>query len=211
MVKKMINDESRDIEDLKSIEDMFNDENLDWHQELKYPQFYKDFEDTSQKLLKIINTKFDPYIKETILKMSFVHAFTAMETFFFNALIVLLRQHPECIDKILNILPHFRNSRKNTNVKNHHLTKMIIKEIAYESYQNPKKISAVYAILGIKTENYDKLSEYLEMRNDIDHRNGRNKSGKKIKFSRRRLIDCMKEIKFFVDHVERKIQELNKK
>jgi len=200
--------ENCELEDVKLIEEMFNNEISDFYQELNYPQFYKDFEVTSQKLLEIIQTKFDLSIKETILKMSLVHAFTAMETFFFNALIVLLRQHPEYIYKTLTCLGC---SRKDIDVNNQHLTKIIIQEMAWKSYQKPEKISEIYAIIGIQTENYAELSEYLQIRNDIVHRNGKNKSGKKIKFSRRRLIDCMKEIRFFVDHVEREIQKLNMK
>lgn len=194
--------ENCELEDIKLIEEMFSDEIFDFYQELNYPQFYKDFEATSQKLLEIIQTKFDLSIKETILKMCFVHAFTAMEIFFFNALIMLLRRNPEQIDKI-------KIKEKTTDAENHHSKKMIMTKIAEKSY--PKTISKILAIFGIQTENYDKLLKYREIRNDIVHRNGKNKSGKKIKFSRRRLIDCMKEIRFFVDHVEREIQKLNMK
>ncbi|HQN73497.1 MAG TPA: hypothetical protein PLB16_08785 [bacterium] len=208
MLKEKCVYEGWELEDIKLIEEMFNDENLDLYQELKYPQFYKDFVETSQKLLEIVETKFNPSIKETILKMSLVHAFTAMETFFFNALIVILRHCPEHINEILS---HLSISRKHANANNYHLTKIIIEKIAKKSTQNPEKISKIYAILGVQTENNVELSDYMKIRNDIVHRNGRNESGKRIKFSRRKLVNCLKEMRFFVDHAEREIRKLNKK
>lgn len=203
-MKKNLFKENLWDEDFYLVERALNDDDLDAYDQLKYHDFYEKFVESSKILLKIIETNFDPDINDTILKMAFVYSVTTMESYFKKALLFISQQKPEFSQDVLKEL----NARKPHKSLANNLTseEKVFQIINKRPLQNPKKISKLFSILGIETEKYaglyelDELNEYIKLRHGITHRD------EELEEGRKKLIDLVKRIRFFVGQINSEIE-----
>jgi len=184
------------------------EEEYRWLHEQEYSFPYAAFCATIKEIEIILSSHINPTVTDTMYKMAHVHAVIALETYLgdtLNRLVMGKEQY------FLNAAKNIKDIKKkklepheilgNKNI----VEQMILEKLSNLSYQRAKKAMETYKnCLGFScTHDLAHLEDIADTRNDIVHRNGKDKSGTHITPNLMQLKSTISEIESFVHYLDK--------
>jgi len=149
------------------------------------------------------------YFTETILKMSFSHAVTAMETYLCDTLIHQISTDESAFLRAIKFVDDI-TQRRFSLIEIHMNKDLVINTVRQTLkgflYHNMKKVARLYRqVLNIEIPVSDDFQKYLALRHDIVHRNGKTVEGKCVEITDEIVESLISEIKNLAEFIDERI------
>lgn len=161
------------------------------------------FEELNE-IRSLLDLAIDERLYYNLLKQSYVHAVTIMESFLFELAFKKIQGNESMQEEFVKFHKSFQKNIKHSNI--HFEMRTLITKIKEElvsiAYHNLPEISALYStVLNIDIGDINELTTIVELRHDLVHRNGKNKQGELINLSQHIVIETIEKIESFMRRV----------
>lgn len=170
---------------------------------------------TESKIVKDIldfNVENDK-IKNSVLKMSFIHLITILEAYLSDSLINTIRKNKNFLRRLVETTPQFEKEKFSLSDifrKFDSIEENMIKYLSDLIYHDIAKIQHIYKdVLDVDfPENLDDIYRAINTRHDLVHRNGKMKDGKMIILSNEDLYFLMEILTNFIQFLDNQINRI---
>ncbi|NVJ45695.1 MAG: hypothetical protein HWE07_01165 [Cytophagia bacterium] len=187
-------------------------EEYEWHHSQNHSDFYVSFSRSIDDLKNILASHIEPAVIQTVYKMAYVHAVTAMETYLGDSLKSTVLGNKEYIAnaaKNLNELTQRKFKLEDFVSENDFVAKIVLEQLCKYLYHDVARVMTIYkATIGFDYS-YD-LSELIKittMRHDLVHRNGKDNDGNRVELGLGILNRSIEEIEAFVKYLDKTLKE----
>lgn len=186
--------------------DYLQDE-YEWHNSQDHSVFFVQFKQTLDDVRRILASRIDPLVVDTVYKMIHVHVVTAMETYLGDALKSAVLSKKELVNKAaVNLDELSKNKYSLADILKHEdgIKKIVSDQLSDYLYHNIPKVLNIYRSALDKdfTYNITNICKDTKIRHDIAHRNGGTISGGYVFVNNASLIDTISEIDAFITYIE---------
>jgi hypothetical protein len=194
--------------------DEYKEDEYEWHISQNHSAFYIEFLQVIKDVKKILRSKIDPLVSNTIYKMIHVHVVTAMETYLGDALKSAVISNRIFIENAAKNLEEFtRNKYTLSQILEHKdgIKKIVLDQLNKYLYHDIPKVLNIYnATLGTSLRyNISEIAKNTKIRHDIVHRNGKTIDGKFIDINNTSLVQTISEIEKFVKYLDNELVEID--
>ena len=186
------------------------EEELYWLNERSYSEEYIKFNEEISKLKEMLNKIVIFEFKETIIKMTYAHSVTLLESYLSDTLKLLVVKHPNLLENaILNVdgLKKAKFSLTQINKSPNGIVSLVLGELSDYLYHNiPKVINVYSAVLDCKLNlDISEIDTVTKVRHDIVHRDAKTKDGSPIVINEVMALKAVTDIEIFVHSLQEKI------
>ncbi|WP_206483874.1 HEPN domain-containing protein [Thalassotalea sp. G2M2-11] len=186
------------------------EEELYWLNERSYSEEYIKFNEEISKLKEMLNKIVIFEFKETIIKMTYAHSVTLLESYLSDTLKLLVVKHPNLLENaILNVdgLKKAKFSLTQINKSPNGVVSLVLGELSDYLYHNiPKVINVYSAVLGCKLNlDISEIDTVTKVRHDIVHRDAKTKDGSPIVLNEEVALKAVTDIEIFVHALQEQI------
>lgn len=176
--------------------------------------FYSNFNENIQNINNLVDQKdFNRDINNMILKMSYLHLITCLETYLSDALINTVKNDKNFQRKVIETDPQFENDSRSTkklftiflNIED-----FVINHLSNHIFHNLSKISIIYQnVLDVSfPEEMGDIYRAIYIRHDLVHRNGKTKKGKLIEIRKKDVIALADSVDVFIRFIDNQIKKI---
>ncbi len=159
------------------------------------------------EIKSLLELKIEANLYEILLKQSYVHAITIMESFLFEIIFKKIKENPSMQEEFVKNHEPFRT--KKITISEIHLemrslytkVKQALVEITFHNLHEVKKYYS--SVLNINIGDTSDLMSIVSKRHDLVHRNGKDKEGAKITLTKEEVISVLDKIEVFMRQIEK--------
>ncbi|MFN4042673.1 HEPN domain-containing protein [Limnobacter sp.] len=191
-------------------EEFLEDEYL-WHKDQDHSAFYIEFLRAIDALNRLLSSHLDPNVSDTVIKMAYVQAVTAMETFLSDTLKTLVLGKPQYIANAATNLKEVVQQKFTLSdfVQDSKIAeKVVFEQLCKYLYHDVPKVLLLYReTLGFSlTYDLKQLIQITKNRHDLVHRNGKGNDGKRLQLDFTTVNSAIVEVCNFVGAVEKGLE-----
>lgn len=201
-------EELADLFDLEASNwEEFLEDEYQWHKDQEHSDFYVEFVRSTDSVRTVLASHLDPAVTEMVLKMAYVQAVTAMETYLSDTLKTLVlgnaRYLANTAEKLKEVAQR-KFSLADFLQDNTLAEKVVFEQLCKYLYHDVPKVMILYReALGFPNSyDLEKLIQITKNRHDLVHRNGKGNDGARVQIDFVSVDAAISEICSFVKSVE---------
>lgn len=173
-------------------------------------EYYDNFSGAILDLEKLLQTEVDDSVSGVFLRMLFVNAITALETYLSDAFISTVLRNPTLLRNFVETTPGFRAMKVSVAAVFAEMDGMPHRARTYlgnMGWHHLSRVKPMYEqTLAVKfPETMDALFRAIRIRHDIVHRNGKTKEGEEIVIATADVTALVSEIEKLVQIVDEQL------
>lgn len=186
------------------------EEELYWLNQRSYSEEFIKFNEEISKLKEMLNKIVIFEFKDTIIKMTYAHSVTLLESYLSDTLKLLIVKHPKLLENAISNVDGLKKARfslTQINKSPNGIVSLVLGELSDYLYHNiPKVINIYSAVLGCKLNlDISEIDTVTKVRYDIVHRDAKTKDGNFIELNEFVALKAVTDIEVFVHALQEQI------
>ncbi|EHD2281068.1 hypothetical protein JRK33_001990 [Vibrio cholerae] len=185
-----------------------------WYLKNSYSHFYENLRTELENLHKVLNSAFSKGTEQVVLRMSYVHAVTILETFISDYVKTLIVKNENLLSNLLNSqsiankklnIGELRFTLKDIYNSKTGVTGIVLEELSKVSFHNISHVTIILKAMFNSDFRYRtrSIGAIANLRHDFIHRNGVDTDGKVIILQTSDVLNAIETIDNFADELHR--------
>jgi len=174
----------------------------------------KKFLESTKRLSQLLQLRVRGHLQEHLIRLIYVSVVTALEAYLSEAFVNMLFAKRHCVRRFVERNSELANRGLTLGsifTRSEKLNEEIREYLSSKTWHNLKRTQDFYReAFGIEFPRLQVLPGAILIRHDIVHRDGRSKSGKRIRLTKTDVKSLIDEAKALVEHIDTEVRRVKR-